>query len=195
MDREFDDYLEQHGGGSGVPTTQPMMGFGPYSQALNVLASGNISTPATLPTVEEEEPTAKPKAKGPRTNYMSEETELICILWVEATHNPILGTSRRLIQYWGAIGEKYNALKPPGLPNRKSDHLKSHFQRVQKEVKIWSDYYKICKDNWSSGMSDDQIIEQAQAMHEANHKKRFMHIKAWKILHDCQRFASPAANV
>ncbi|XP_057787268.1 uncharacterized protein LOC131004581 [Salvia miltiorrhiza] len=195
MDREFDDCLEQCGGSLGVPLTQPMMGFAPFSQASNVFGSGNNPTPARLPTVEEEALEAKPKAKGPRPTYTSEETELICILWAEATHNLILGTFQKLLQYWGLIDEKYNALKPPGASRHKPDHIKSHFNRVSKEVRLWMDYYKACHDNWGSGMSDDQIIEATQTMHEAHHKKRFGYIKAWKVLRECQKFTSQATDV
>ncbi|XP_057779980.1 uncharacterized protein LOC130998580 [Salvia miltiorrhiza] len=170
------------------------MGFAPFLQALNILTTKNLPTPAALPNVQEESK-EKPKSKTTCTQYSGEETELVAILWAEATHNPILGTSQRWLQYWGSIIEKYNNLKPVGAPRRKPDHLKSHFARVQKDVKIWEGFYNTCKDNWGSGMSDDQIIEQAQTMYEANHRKRFGYIKAWKVLRECERFSSQAADV
>ncbi|XP_057803654.1 uncharacterized protein LOC131018986 [Salvia miltiorrhiza] len=103
--------------------------------------------------------------------------------------------SQRLLQYWGPITEKYNNLKPAGAPRRKPDHLKSHFARIQKDTKIWEDFYNTCKDNWGSSMSDNQIIKQAQAMYEANHRKKFGYIKAWKVMRECERFSSQVADV
>ncbi|XP_057774066.1 uncharacterized protein LOC130993259 isoform X1 [Salvia miltiorrhiza] len=123
---------EKCGGSLGVPNTQPMMGFAPFSEASNVFALGVPTTqPTRLPTVEEEEAEAKPGVTC--TNYSGDETELICILWAEGTHNPILGTSQKLHQYWGSIAEKY-AFKPSGAPTRKADVIKSHFGRVSRET-------------------------------------------------------------
>ncbi|XP_057784732.1 glutathione S-transferase T3-like [Salvia miltiorrhiza] len=190
MDREFDEYMEQQGG-----SRVPMMGFAPFSAASNVLATGNVPMPAANANVQEEPEEVKPKAKGTRAAYSSEETELVAILWAEATHNPILGTSKKLLQYWGAIAEKFNALNTSGAPPRKSEHLKSHFARVQKETKFFEGCYNTCKENWGSGMSDDQIFQQAQTMFEANFKKQFSYVKAWKVLRDCQRFTSQAGDV
>ncbi|XP_057803253.1 glutathione S-transferase T3-like [Salvia miltiorrhiza] len=190
MDREFDEYLEQQGG-----TRLRMMGFAPFSQASNVLATGNVPTPTANANVQEEPEEVKPKAKGTRAAYSSEESELVAILWAEATHNPVLGTSQKLLQYWGAIVEKFNALNTSGAPPRKPDHLKSHFARVQKETKFFEGFYNTCKDNWGSGMSDDQIFQQAQTMFEANFKKQFSYVKAWKVLRECQIFTSQAGDV
>ncbi|XP_057779686.1 uncharacterized protein LOC130998272 [Salvia miltiorrhiza] len=188
MDREFDEYLEQQGG-----SRLPMMGFAPFSQASDVLATRNLPTPAG--NVQEEPEAVRPKVKGTRASYSSEESELVAILWAEATHNPILGTSQRLLQYWGAIAEKFNALNESGALQRKSEHLKSHFARVQKETKFFEGFYNTCKENWGSGMSDDQITQQAQTMFEANFKKQFSYIKAWKVFRECERFMSQAGDV
>ncbi|XP_057789198.1 uncharacterized protein LOC131006070 [Salvia miltiorrhiza] len=191
MDREFNEYLEQQGSGSRLS----MMGFAIFSQASNVLATGNLPTPAAHANVQEEPEAARPKAKGTRASYSSEEFELVAIFWAEATHNPILRTSQRLLQYWGAIAEKFNALNESRAPTRKPEHLKSHFARVQKEMKFFEGFYNTCKENWGSGMSDDQITQQAQTMFEANFKKQFSYIKAWKVLRVCEKFMSQAGDV
>ncbi|XP_057791255.1 uncharacterized protein LOC131008388 [Salvia miltiorrhiza] len=190
MNREFDEYLEQQGG-----SRLPMMEFAPFSQTSNVLATGNLPTLAANTNVQEESEAVRPKAKGTCASYSSEESELVAILWAEATHNPILGTSQRLLQYWGAIAEKFNALSESGAPPQKLEHLKSHFARVQKETKFFEGFYNTCKENWGSGMSDDQITQQAQTMFEPNFKKQFSYIKAWKVLRECERFMSQAGDV
>ncbi|XP_057787363.1 uncharacterized protein LOC131004670 [Salvia miltiorrhiza] len=191
MDREFDEFREQQGGGSRLS----MMGFALFLQASNVLATGNLFTSAAHANVQEEPEAARPKAKGTRVPYSSEKSELVAILWADATHNPILGTSQKLLQYWGAIAEKFNALKEPRTPTRKPDHLKSHFALVQKDTKFFEGFYNTCKENWGSGMSDDQITQQAQTMFEANFKKQFSYIKAWKVLRVYERFMSQVGDV
>ncbi|XP_057804641.1 uncharacterized protein LOC131019766 [Salvia miltiorrhiza] len=191
MDREFDEFLEQQGGGSRLP----MMEFTPFSQASNVLATGNLPTQVVRANIQEKPEAARPKAEGTRTQYSSEETELLAILWEKATHNPILGTSQKLLQYWGAIADKFNALREPEVPTRKPDHLKSHFARAQKDTKFFEGFYNTCKENWGSSMSDDQIIQQAQTMFEANFKKQFSYIRAWKVFRVCERFMSQAGDV
>ncbi|XP_057810313.1 uncharacterized protein LOC131024793 [Salvia miltiorrhiza] len=168
------------------------MEFVPFLQASNVLATRNLPTPTNVQEVPEVE---KPKAKSTRAQYSSEETELMAILWTEATRNPILRTSQKLLQYWGAIADKFNALKPSGTPTRKLGHLKSHFARVQKDTKYFEGFYNTCKDNWGSGMSDDQITQQSQLIFEANFKKQFSYIKAWKVLRECERFMLQAGDV
>ncbi|XP_057789785.1 uncharacterized protein LOC131006623 [Salvia miltiorrhiza] len=170
------------------------MGFASFSQASNVLAMGNLPTPAANANIQEEPEAVRPKAKGTRAPYSSEESELMAILWAEATHNPILGTSQRLLQYLGAIAEKFNQLNELGATKRKPEHLKSHFARVQKETKFFEGFYNTCKENWGSGMSDDQITQQAQTMFEASFKKQFSYIKAWKVLRVCERFMSQAGD-
>ncbi|XP_057798762.1 uncharacterized protein LOC131014713 [Salvia miltiorrhiza] len=143
-------------------------------------------------------PRAPSKLNGPeppkmmtRAGYTTAETELICTLWAEATLNSRKSADQKAIPYWGDIKKRYNVIRPTGTMTREVKQIKSHFQRVHKDVKVWEAIYDKCKSNWGRDMSDDdQIVLQAQEIFQTNKNAHFKHLSAWRILRESQRCAS-----
>ncbi|XP_057811652.1 uncharacterized protein LOC131025889 [Salvia miltiorrhiza] len=130
-----------------------------------------------------------------RGGYTPAETTLVCRLYAEATCNSIKGADQKGACYWGDILMKYNAQQPPGTIQRDVRQIKSHFQRVQKDVKLWEAIYDKCWENWGSGMSYEQITTQATQMYAFEHECIFKYPHAWHVLHECQKFVTIGEDV
>ncbi|XP_057775349.1 uncharacterized protein LOC130994320 [Salvia miltiorrhiza] len=112
-----------------------------------------------------------------------------------AHHDSVVGIDQKSQQYWGAICTAYNAQRPQGAIPRNIKQMKSYFQRVANDCKRFEAMHKKCRDNWASGMSDDQIIEQTEKMWIAEFGAKFRYPYAWKVLHESKKFASISEDV
>ncbi|XP_057803692.1 uncharacterized protein LOC131019022 [Salvia miltiorrhiza] len=130
-----------------------------------------------------------------RSNYYPPETVLICRLYLEHTHDSVVGVDQKGAKFWGSLCTQYNAEKPRGSISRDVSQIKSHFQRVAKDSKRFEAMHKRCHDQWKSGMSDGQIVEQAEAMWLAEYRVPFRYPHAWKILRESKKFASLGEDV
>ncbi|XP_057803796.1 probable LRR receptor-like serine/threonine-protein kinase At3g47570 [Salvia miltiorrhiza] len=149
--------------------------------------------------VAEPEPDVEEIASMPagtkRSNYYPPETVLICHLYCEHTHDSVVGVDQKGAKFWGSLCTEYNANRPQGSISRDVTQIKSHFQRVSKDAKRFEAMHKKCHDQWKSGMSDIQILEQAEAMWLAEYRVPFRYPHAWKILRESKKFASLGEDV
>ncbi|XP_057779459.1 uncharacterized protein LOC130998040 [Salvia miltiorrhiza] len=134
-------------------------------------------------------------AASKRSNYYPAETVLICRLYCEHTHDSVVGADQKGAKFWGSICAEYNAKRPEGSISRDVTQIKSHFQWVSKDTKRFEAMHKKCHDQWKSGMSDIQILEQAEAMWLAEYRVPFRYSHAWKILRESKKFSSLGGDV
>ncbi|XP_057809028.1 uncharacterized protein LOC131023502 [Salvia miltiorrhiza] len=174
-------------------------GFSPFTQESNAFqAATNLNAQfatAADPEPDVEEITSMPATTKQRGNYYPPETILICRLYLEHTHDSVVGIDQKGNEYWGAICTAYNAQRPKGAIPRDIKQIKSHFQRVAKDCKRWEALYKKFRDNWASGMSDGQIIEQTEKMWIVEFRAKFRYPYAWKVLHESKKFGSISEDV
>ncbi|XP_057803581.1 uncharacterized protein LOC131018909 [Salvia miltiorrhiza] len=130
-----------------------------------------------------------------RSNYYPPETVLIFRLYLEHTHDSVVGVDQKGAKFWGSLCTQYNAEKPRGSISCDVTQIKSHFQLVAKDSKRFEAMHKKCHDQWKSGMSDGQIVEQAEAMWLAEYRVPFRYPHAWKILRESKKFASLGEDV
>ncbi|XP_057771195.1 uncharacterized protein LOC130991008 [Salvia miltiorrhiza] len=174
-------------------------GFSPSMQESNAFQSAtNLNARFAAeadPEPDVGEIASMPATTKQRGNYRPPETILICRLYLEHTHDSMVGTDQKGKEYWGAICTAYNAQRPQGAITRDIKQIKSHFQCVAKGCKRWEALYKKCRDNWASDMGDDQIIEQTEKMWIAEFQANFRYPYAWKVLRESKKFGSIGQDV
>ncbi|XP_057779995.1 uncharacterized protein LOC130998597 [Salvia miltiorrhiza] len=200
MEGDWKNYWHEHPQNSSPGESNASdQGFSPFTQESNVFRSAtNLNTrfaAAVDPEPDGEEIASMPATTKQRSNYRPSETILICRLYLEQTHDSVVGINQKSKEYWGAICAAYNAQRPQGAIPRDIQQIKSHFQRVAKDCKRLEALYKKCCDNWASDMSDDQIIEQTEKMRIAEFQAKFSYPYVWKVLRESKKFASIGEDV
>ncbi|XP_057779746.1 uncharacterized protein LOC130998338 [Salvia miltiorrhiza] len=168
-------------------------------QESNAFQAAGTNLNPRFAAVAEPEPDVEEIASMPaaskRSNYYPAETVLICRLYCEHTHDSVVGVDQKGTKFWGSLCAEYNAKRPEGSISRDVTQIKSHFQRVSKDTKRFEAMHKKCHDQWKSGMSDIQILEQAEAMWLAEYRVPFRYSHAWKILRESKKFSSLGGDV
>lgn len=167
----------QNGGGQ-IPHSIPSLEV--TTQGLDIV---NLSI---QPEVENEDESSKPK----RQAYTIEESTLLATCWVDISVDSIVGNDQKLEKMWSRITEVYNKKRSKGTPARKTQTLKSHFQKIQKESRTFSDCYSECYAMWPSGFSDADIMGRAHAeFRKRSGDRSFKYEKVWEVLRENPKFA------
>jgi hypothetical protein len=105
------------------------------------------------------------------------------VAWLNNSNDPINGNGKKTDRYWGDVTDEYNSTTPKNR-RRTSKQLKDHFQKIKKKVTWFCSSWKEAVSIWSSGHSDDQIQEKAEAIYEEYKDGSFTFKHCWKILRD-----------
>ncbi|XP_057779809.1 uncharacterized protein LOC130998410 [Salvia miltiorrhiza] len=131
-----------------------------------------------------------------RAFYSDAESEVLAQCWIDISIDSVVGNDQKMEQMWKRIKEAYNANRPAETPSRKPNQLKSHFYKMQKQVKLFSECYNRIADIWKSGANDADIMEMAQTEYRQHHGTQgFKYIGVWRILSIVPKFAEVQGNV
>ncbi|TVU43500.1 hypothetical protein EJB05_09976, partial [Eragrostis curvula] len=127
-------------------------------------------------------------ADGARTNkrleWTKDEEVRLVNAWLENSTDPINGNGKKTDRYWGDVTEFYNSTTPKHR-TRTMKQLKDHFLKIKKKVGWFCSVWKDANAVYSSGQSDDQLMDKAQIMYEEDYKDGpFMLKHCWVILRD-----------
>ena len=105
-----------------------------------------------------------------RHPYSSAETMTLFDAWISTSYDPIIGNQQTHKCFWDKVIDVYNEQKSRGTFSRNMKKLPSHFERADKDIKIFCGIYKHEAENYQSGAN---ILRAALRVFKADAGKDF----------------------
>lgn len=103
--------------------------------------------------------------------------------WLNNSNDPINGNCKKTDRYWRDVTNEYNSTTPNNR-RRTSKQLKDHFQKIKKKVGWFCSSWKEATSIYTSGQSDDQLMDKAQKFYEQYKDGPFTLKHCWLLLRD-----------
>jgi hypothetical protein len=98
--------------------------------------------------------------------------------------DPIDGNDKKAEYYWKSVAAEFNSNTPPNR-RRTVVQCKTHWGGVKKEITKFCGVYSRVRSTWSSGHSDDMIMESAHKRFKSeNNEKPFTLEYMWREIKD-----------
>ncbi|XP_047961584.1 glutathione S-transferase T3-like [Salvia hispanica] len=124
-----------------------------------------------------------------RHPYSSKETLALYTSWLTVSYDPIVGNQQNKLCFWQKVTELYTDSKPRGSHPRTVKMLRSHWDRVDKDVKKFCAVYRGEAEHYQSGASEADILRAAMRVFKDDVKKDFKHIDVWQLVRNEDRWA------
>ncbi|KAL6899490.1 hypothetical protein ACP4OV_006148 [Aristida adscensionis] len=119
-----------------------------------------------------------------RLQWTKDEDLRLVSAWLNNSNDPIDGNCKKYDRYWKDVTDAYNSTTPKNRI-RTLKQLKEHFHKIKKKVSWFCSAWKDANLVYASGQSDDQLMEKALAIYEADYKDGpFMFKYCWEVLRD-----------
>ncbi|XP_002878780.2 uncharacterized protein LOC9316687 [Arabidopsis lyrata subsp. lyrata] len=98
------------------------------------------------------------------SGYSDEEDRLLCEVYMQISQDPILGVYQSSDQFWDRVIEAFEKEKNTTWNQRSKQSIQSRLQTIQKATKKLHAYIRQCENRRQSGVSNDDILNQAKIM-------------------------------
>ncbi|XP_042018992.1 glutathione S-transferase T3-like [Salvia splendens] len=124
-----------------------------------------------------------------RHPYSSAKTMALFNAWISTAYDPIIENQQSRKCFWDKVIDVYNEQKPRGTFKRNMKMLRSHFERADKDVKIFCRINKHEAENYQSGASGADILRAALQVYKADTGKDFNYPDVWQSVKELDRWA------
>ncbi|KAL6841640.1 hypothetical protein ACP4OV_028579 [Aristida adscensionis] len=124
---------------------------------------------------------AETEKKSSRMHWTHEEEVRLASAWLNNSNDPINGTCKKNEKFWGDVTDAYNS-NTPEARRRDMNQLKQHWQRLKTVIGHFNGVWNRTVKRHGSGMSDDQMMDEALKMHEQETGKAFTLVHWWRQL-------------
>ncbi|XP_041998333.1 uncharacterized protein LOC121748174 [Salvia splendens] len=107
--------------------------------------------------------------------------------WISTSYDLIVGNQQIRECFWDKVTDVYNEQKPKGTFRRNMKMLHSHFERADKDIKIFCGIYKHEAENYQSGASGADILRAALLVFKSDTGKDFKHPDVWQSVKELDR--------
>jgi hypothetical protein len=122
--------------------------------------------------------------RGTRMNWTEDENIRLLSAWLNNSVDPIDGNDKKAEYYWKSVAAEFNSNTPPNY-RRTVVQCKTHWGGVKKEITKFCGVYSQVRSTWSSGHSDDMIMESAHKWFKSeNNEKLFTLEYMWREVKD-----------
>jgi hypothetical protein len=131
-----------------------------------------------------------------QANYSEDEDYLIACAYVNVSVDPIKGVGQKSEAFWTRVLEKYVLLSEKYLsengveiPVRNKESLEQRWKKkISKSVQLWNKFYKQVKSLPRSGWNEDNYIEEAGKLYQAEVGEPFKCAKCVPVVHKLPKF-------
>ncbi|XP_047939502.1 glutathione S-transferase T3-like [Salvia hispanica] len=109
--------------------------------------------------------------------------------WINVSYDPVVGNQQTHKCFWLKVTEVYNARRPTNTVPRNVKMLRSHWERSDKDVKIFCAIYRGEEANYQSGASGADILRAALRVFKDDVGKDFKLVDVWSQVHHLDRWA------
>ncbi|KAL6641540.1 hypothetical protein ACP70R_019721 [Stipagrostis hirtigluma subsp. patula] len=166
----------------------------PFAASANSSSHGSESSIPCYARQQEKQPINIEESSGsgeeegrraPRINWSEEENNRLLSAWLHNSVDPINGIDKKGEAYWKDVARDFNNSMPKNGHKRTIRQLKTHWGGVKKDIAKFCGAYSRAKSGWSSGHSDDMIMDKARLLYKnENQDKPFTLEYMWKDLKD-----------
>ncbi|CAL9239505.1 unnamed protein product [Arabidopsis halleri] len=131
------------------------------------------------------------------TGYSKEEDKFLCQVYMDISQNPITGVYQSSDHFWDRVAESFENRKNPTWSQRSKKSLQCRLQTIQKSTRKLHACIKQCENRRSSGLSSDDIFNQAKEMlmQDKSFKSGWKFDHVWDIIKNLEKLkdgATPA---
>jgi hypothetical protein len=96
------------------------------------------------------------------------------------SNDPIDGNAKKNEKFWGQVADEFNS-NTPADRKRDINGLKQHWQRLKSTISHFNNFWSRVLKKHGSGMSDDQMMDEALKWFESGKGKPFTLIHWWTL--------------
>ncbi|BAF14292.1 glutathione S-transferase T2-like [Oryza sativa Japonica Group] len=123
--------------------------------------------------------------RGTHVNWTEEENLRLLSSWLNNSLDSINGNDKKGEYYWRDVAAEFNGNASSNNRKRTVVQCKTHWGGVKKDIAKFCGAYSRARRTWSSGFSDDMIMEKAHALYKSeNNDKTFTLEYMWRELKD-----------
>ncbi|BAT06702.1 Os08g0561000 [Oryza sativa Japonica Group] len=123
--------------------------------------------------------------EGHASNWTEEENLRLLSSWLNNSLDSINGNDKKGEYYWRDVAAEFNGNTSSNNRKRTVVQCKTHWGGVKKDIAKFCGAYSRARRTWSSGFSDDMIMEKAHALYKSeNNDKTFTLEYMWRELKD-----------
>ncbi|XP_042022860.1 glutathione S-transferase T3-like [Salvia splendens] len=116
------------------------------------------------------------------------ETMALLDAWISTSNDPILGNQQTRKCFWDKVTNVYNTKKPTGAFSRNLKMLCTHFERADRDVKIFCGIYKREAEQYQSGASVSDMLRAALRVFKSDTGKDFKFPDVWEVVKHLDRW-------
>ena len=105
--------------------------------------------------------------------------------WLSNSVDPIKGNDKKSEHYWKAVAQEFNSNMPSGGHKRIAKQCRTHWDGLKREVAKFSELHSKARSTFTSGYSDDMIMEKTREWYKSHNKQKpFTFEYIWRDLKD-----------
>lgn len=125
-------------------------------------------------------------------NFSDRENRQLCLSWLAVSEDPIKGTDQSCTTFWSTILDHAKD-QVPSFDSRTPDAIRQRWGVMSRSISKFTGCYKAVLRINESGTNDDDKIEKAKKMYNADQQEEFKFLECWEILKKSPKF-SPDNN-
>lgn len=126
---------------------------------------------------------AEPARTDRRLAWTREEDIRLVSAWLSSSNDSINGNCKKIDHYWSQVVVIYNSSTPSNR-RREVNQLKIRWHRISTQINHFNGCWMSLKSVYASGMSDDQLTDNALVKYENKYSKPFTFTYWWRALRD-----------
>ncbi|XP_057423794.1 glutathione S-transferase T3-like [Lotus japonicus] len=119
-----------------------------------------------------------------RTRWRVKDDLLLVQSWLNISKDPTVGTDQTAAKFWDRIRDQFDEYRDFDTPPRTGKMLKCRFGKLSKDIQFFTGCYNKVTTPWKSGHSEKDIMAEAHALFQVDHKKDFTHENVWRMVKD-----------
>uniref|UniRef100_A0A0A9FCC7 Uncharacterized protein n=1 Tax=Arundo donax TaxID=35708 RepID=A0A0A9FCC7_ARUDO len=139
--------------------------------------------------IDESSDSSEEEPKRGRINWSEEENLRLLSSWLHSSVDPVNGNDKKSEYYWKEVVATFNSNAPPNAPKRSVRQLRTHWGGVKRDITKFCGLYGRVRSTWSSGESDEMIMNKAHVMYKKENKDRPFTLEyMWKVVKDLPKW-------
>ena len=105
-----------------------------------------------------------------RVNWTELENQRLLSAWCHHSIDAVKGTDQKAEHYWKAVAQEFNSNMPSGGHKRIAKQCRTHWDGLKREVAKFSELHSKARSTFTSGYSDDMIMEKTREWYKSRNK-------------------------
>ncbi|CAN6243691.1 unnamed protein product [Urochloa humidicola] len=135
-------------------------------------------------SIEELSDSSDEGRRGTRINWTEEANIRLMSSWLNNSVDSVRGNDKKSEHYWRDVAAEFNNNMPSGGHKRTSKQCRTHWDNVKRDVAKFCQLHSKARSTFTSGYSDEMIMETTREWYKARCSKPFTLEYLWRDLKD-----------